>query len=243
MDFDDIEIRSPFESDFWKEWTDDRGTNKLVYFVGWVLTIVMLGLWVVTSMPAALIYTLFGILAGFANWIENANKQAALGASVALGSSRQLWINVAIGLVIGLVATGGIFSLFSLKPLAASQGDISNIVLFFQNAGINVNTSTVSLGLNLLFVVITAAFMEEVLFRGVLVPTFIFLSNSAIFGMLFANTLFGLFHLYAYGANPSQVIAAISFGIIVTVIDYACKSLAPGIMIHAVNNARAVGVF
>lgn len=85
------------------------------------------------------------------------------------------------------------------------------------------------------FVVLIAPFVEEILFRNVLLSTFMnkMEKNSALF---LTGVIFGLMHLESWTSVPPLIV----FGIFLGVLRIKYQSIIPSIIAHVVNNAIVV---
>ena len=86
----------------------------------------------------------------------------------------------------------------------------------------------------LIFTCFTAAVVEEILFRGYILPTLTNITNSAKLGIVISSTLFGLMHL-SYG-TAHQVIIPIYFGIIFSTYYWKFRNLKVVIFCHFIWN-------
>lgn len=85
-----------------------------------------------------------------------------------------------------------------------------------------------------MFVSLTAGFCEETIFRGYLQRQFIALSGSPPVGILLSAAVFGGVHAYQ-GAKQTLILGA--FGAMFGTLAYLRRSLRPGMMAHAWNDA------
>ena len=111
----------------------------------------------------------------------------------------------------------------------------------------------VSFFVSFLLALLTAGFVEEFFFRGVLQSRLVSSTGSEWYGLLIASLLFGLFHLPLYFFSPfeptqgnfawslssvitEQVVAGILLGVLWT----RTHNLAAPLLIHALVNAFAL---
>jgi len=87
-----------------------------------------------------------------------------------------------------------------------------------------------------IFVALTAGFCEEVIFRGYLQQQFIAWSNRVPVGIGLSVLFFGAGHIYQ-GIAPAIGITV--FGLLFSLLAYYRKSLRPGMMAHAWQDALA----
>lgn len=86
----------------------------------------------------------------------------------------------------------------------------------------------------IIFTCFTAAVLEEILFRGYILPTLTKITNSARLGIVISSILFGLMHL-SYG-TAHQVIIPIYFGIVFSTYYSMYKNLKVLIICHFIWN-------
>jgi hypothetical protein len=84
------------------------------------------------------------------------------------------------------------------------------------------------------FVALTAGFCEEIIFRGYLQRQFIVLSGQPVVGILLSAVVFGGSHAYQ-GSKQTVVLGA--YGAMFGVLAYWRRSLRPGMMAHAGQDA------
>ena len=89
----------------------------------------------------------------------------------------------------------------------------------------------------MIFTCFTAAVVEELLFRGFILPAFTEITNSVWMGVVISSVLFGLMHL-SYG-TIHQVIIPIYFGIIFSVYYVKYRNLKVAIFCHFIWNLVA----
>jgi len=82
-----------------------------------------------------------------------------------------------------------------------------------------------------IMVAIMAPLLEEFIFRGVLLDSFLKRSSPAT-AIIVSAVIFGLAHL-----NPWQFIVAFNMGLVAGWLYYRTRSILPGIAIHFINNA------
>ncbi len=85
-----------------------------------------------------------------------------------------------------------------------------------------------------ILVSLTAGFCEETIFRGYLQRQFIAWLRKPVLGILLSAAAFGALHAYQ-GARQTIVIGV--FGAMFGILAYWRRSLRPGIMVHAWNDA------
>lgn len=86
----------------------------------------------------------------------------------------------------------------------------------------------------LIFTCVTAAIVEEILFRGYILPTLTEITNSAKLGVLLSSTLFGFMH-FSYG-TAHQIIIPIYFGIVFSVYYVKYRNIKVVILCHFIWN-------
>ena len=213
-------------------WKDDRWSQIQMFKILWVLTVVLLGFYTIAPSSASLGYFLMGMIASLVYWISSISTKD-LGMGLGFGIQKNTALAIVVGIGIGIIFT--VPGFLSMKSLVTTQ-EATLIQQFFQNMNLNLSLETTTFWVNVFYQVVSAGFIEEVFFRGFLIPTITFLFKNARLGVGAGNIFFGLFHLYVYGANPTQVMFAIFFGIVVTIANYKIKSLIPGIIAHMLNN-------
>lgn len=80
----------------------------------------------------------------------------------------------------------------------------------------------------------TAGFCEEIIFRGYLQRQFLAWSNKALVGILLSAVAFGGVHAYQ---GAKQTVRLGAFGAMFGILAYRRRSLRPGMMAHAWNDA------
>lgn len=108
-------------------------------------------------------------------------------------------------------------SIASLIPMPEEFSKIFEQMITFDLAGF-------------LTVAIAAPILEELIFRGIVLKTFLKKYNP-LKAILLSALLFGIVHF-----NPWQFIAAFAMGIAIGWVYYQTKSIFPAIFIHFVNN-------
>jgi membrane protease YdiL (CAAX protease family) len=241
MDFDDIEIKSPFESDFWTEWVDDRKLLIIPTIIS--MTLVLFILFIVTlptELQRGIIYLSMIILASVIGIIDLIgdqifNKKQAEGMYfqwVAFGKSvPQALVALGVGTGLGFLMTSNSYSI--LTPLSTATG--------FNIASLGSTTSA------FIYICLLAPYVEEKFFRGVTLPTAANVFRQAGLnrymagwvGLAFQAVAFGFMHWVAYGASPQGIMAAIAFGVIAGVGNYITQSVLFGLGLHFINNLVA----
>ena len=87
--------------------------------------------------------------------------------------------------------------------------------------------------LSFITVAIAAPLLEELIFRGVMLDSFLKRYSPAK-AIILSSIIFGIAH-----ANPWQFIAALNIGLIAGWLYYRTRSIWPGIVLHFINNASA----
>lgn len=150
---------------------------------------------------------------------------------------------------------------FGANPFVMFLGFfVGGLIGFFLTQGTNSIISPLSVVieqdfLRLLYINLSAPYIEELFFRGMLIPTAIMISgnvfslvfdelNARFFGVLFGviggNLGFAFFHASLF--SPEQLLASFLFGVLATILVYGFKTLTAGIGLHFVNNAVATGL-
>ncbi|MBC6607742.1 CPBP family intramembrane metalloprotease [Hymenobacter sp. BT188] len=88
-------------------------------------------------------------------------------------------------------------------------------------------------GLSFFVICVSAPILEELLFRGLLLPGLL-KNYSPRKAILQSSLLFGIIHL-----NPAQVVSAFLLGLFLGWLYYRTQSLAACIVVHFLNNAMA----
>lgn len=89
----------------------------------------------------------------------------------------------------------------------------------------------------ILFACVAAPVLEEMLFRGVILRSFL-RQYSRTFAILWSSALFGFAHLNLY-----QMMTAMAIGIVAGWLYERCRSLWPCILLHASYNAFVTGYY
>ena len=159
-----------------------------------------------------------------------AGMRAAKDPGVLLGllpfRGRDLWL-VAVALVIQIAATG----LYALLIGAPEQDNIAE--------DLGLKTSVLAGISATILVVFGAAISEEILFRGLIFGA---LRSHVPFWLaaLLSSAFFGLVHLPA--GSVAVVLLLTLFGLMLAYIYERTGSIGPCIVLHAINNALAVGM-
>ena len=80
---------------------------------------------------------------------------------------------------------------------------------------------------------------EEMFFRLAWANLLIQVSHSEIFGALMGAGIFAVYHLAAYGDNPSAMLFVLGAGFTLIYVDLAMHRLSPSLFAHMANNVLA----
>ena len=222
-------------------WEDDEWANRQELKILWPIIILLLCFAFITQSFVPFAYAFIAFIVGVFFTFESLGKKTvAIPPVLGFGKNKNIPIAIVIGIFLGLVFTIPAFvpqtGQLSLKSLTTTQ-EATLIQAFFEKLSLRLSLNDVNYWTNAFYQVITAGFIEEVFFRGLLVPFLSFLFRNWRIGVFGANIAFGFYHLYVYNASPMQVFFAVFFGFVVTLVDYKVKSLLPGIVAHMMNNA------
>lgn len=221
-------------------WEDDKESNLLELKILWPIFLILTGFAFITQ---TFIPTLYAIIAFIAVMFLTLESMGAKGPLVppilGFGKQNRIAIYVVVGIGLGLLFIIPSFfpstHSFSLKSLVTTQ-EASLIQMFFQNAGLFIDISTVTFWTQFFYQVITAGVIEEVFFRGLAVPLLTWLFKNWRVGVGLSNLFFAFYHLFIYGANPAQVFGAFFFGVVITLVNYKSGSILPSTIAHMMNN-------
>lgn len=115
------------------------------------------------------------------------------------------------------------------------------IIIFFPHIDLgesqqifNQNTHNIAQALLIFYAIIVGPFIEEIVFRGVLLPAIANKTNIT-FGLIFSTLIWSLLHL-----QINVIIFTFIFGIILGYVYYKSKSLWPSYITHVLKNLMAV---
>lgn len=192
------------------EWKDDAWATK---FNSLLLLITIIGAYsIYVIMPdqqtIAMGYLLMGILVTIAGAVDTGNENHPTLGAQGVGSKSKALMGAIVGAALGFVLTG--FQ-FSITPLAVAG----------------------TLGWT--YVVVLSPVLEEMFFRGVLLPTMGKLLPG-ILAFVGQAAIFGSWHFVAYGGDTNAMLAAGLFGLLAAALNFVFKSLAPSLALHIVYN-------
>lgn len=131
-------------------------------------------------------------------------------------------LSVIILLVILFVGFVGLILFIQYLDFPTQGERLPEINILFQNLHL------------MIFYAFTAGVLEELLFRGYILPTLTRISKSLIMGILISSTIFGLMH-FSYG-TVHQVIIPTFFGIVFATYYAKFRSLTTIILCHFIWN-------
>ncbi len=105
-----------------------------------------------------------------------------------------------------------------------------------QNNALTYGSSGVGLWLSFVAAVVVAPIVEELYFRGVILPVFM-RRFGTFFGILLTSVLFALLHF-----QPNVVVYTFILAIILAIIRLRLKSVIPSMLLHAFNNLIAFSI-
>lgn len=131
-----------------------------------------------------------------------------------LGNPQLSWLNIGIGVMAGVC-----FSIF-----------------LFSGATHSIVTFTITNSMQLLFVVLVAPTVEELFFRGTLLPTFsLYLSDPV--GIVLSSGIFALYHIATWGATSIVgLIVPFIFAILLGTLTVKLQSIVPALIAHMTTN-------
>ena len=141
------------------------------------------------------------------------------------------------------------FGRFKDFKVAAVAGIIFGFVFFVYAQG-SPNALVVPFSVSFAGLAVLAAFVEELSFRSVIIPSLARLSMNFkqiraygdYIGIVLGSVLFGVFHYLAYGASTQLMIIAFVFSIVMVAGNTVFKSTAFGYAAHPLYNALVLGV-
>jgi membrane protease YdiL (CAAX protease family) len=136
---------------------------------------------------------------------------------------------IVVAVLFGIFSVIGSTIWVSLLMWLGIEHDAQEMVFLLTTGDRKIQIGTI------VFVVLIAPFVEEILFRNLLLSSFMenMSTNSAI---LLTAGIFGLMHLESWTSVPPLIV----FGIILGVLRIHYKSIIPSIIAHVVNNSIVV---
>ena len=136
---------------------------------------------------------------------------------------------IVVALLFGIVSVIGSTIWVSLLIWLEIEHDAQEMIFLLTTGGRNIQIGTI------IFVVVIAPFVEELLFRNLLLSSFMekMSTNSAI---LLTASIFGFMHLESWTSVPPLIV----FGIILGKLRIHYQSIIPSIIAHVVNNSIVV---
>jgi membrane protease YdiL (CAAX protease family) len=178
-----------------------------------ITLVILVGIAAQFKDSTAVAYTLLAIITfvfyaiahqkGFAGWIG-------------LGSRKDLWRNMGLGVLIflGIVFGGGFIGI----PLAI--GTSFALAIFYRWW--------------------SAFTIEEPLFRGIIQPTFEKYFGNAFSASIVTSIAWATFHIVALQGNPGQIVGLVIIGVVFSMANNYGKSLVPSLVAHGLWNLKAV---
>lgn len=169
----------------------------------------------VNVFSVATVYLLFLIFT-FVGYIIKYLAPDAPGGIIDLGDPDKAWINISLGIVAGL---------FVALTLLAGAVAKATLMPF-----------TVTLPLQFLFICLISPFVEELFFRGWLLPTLSqYLSGPA--GTILVSIAFALYHVNTWGAvGLMGYLIPFTFSLLLSLLVLKLESVAPAIIAHTTAN-------
>jgi len=166
-------------------------------------------------LTVGLIYTIFLVFITVFFMMKAAYREAP-GAIIDLGDPEYSWINIAIGVLLGVFAAIAVMSGALAKPAAIAF--------------------TITQPIQFIFVCLAAPFIEELFFRGWLLPTTSqYLGLPA--GLLLTSLLFSFYHANTWGAiGLIGYLVPFIIGLLFALVTIRFQSIAPAIIGHMTLN-------
>ncbi|GAB3401207.1 type II CAAX endopeptidase family protein [Schumannella luteola] len=178
----------------------------------------------VTGLALAALSGVMGLLAFAAAAVIRLRSWSALGVRRVSGR----WVLIAVGAGLGAVLIGRLLAI-AIVPLVGTGGDVQG------SYGAAATSGPLGLVLQLLFIAVLTPIGEEFAFRGVL--TNALQRYGAVLSVIASTIVFAL----AHGVNLALV-PAVAVGAVSGVLFVRSKSVWPGVIVHAVNNAVGTGL-
>jgi membrane protease YdiL (CAAX protease family) len=189
---------------------------SLFLIIGWVVvTVPNTQLGMLNAFQISIVYAVFLIVTLIVFMIKYANPDAAFGV-IDLGPPEKTWLNVGLGVSIGVF--------------------IAIMLLSGQVAKLSGYAFTITGALPFLFAGVVAPIIEELFFRGVLLPT---LSTyfSVPVGIVLSSAIFAYYHVNAWGATGLiGILIPFAFALILSFLTLTTQSVASAIITHIVVN-------
>jgi len=169
----------------------------------------------VSVMSVGLTYTVFLVFVTVFFMIKFVNREAP-GAVIDLGDPDRSWINISMGALLGVFAAIAVMSGAVAKPAAIAF--------------------TITHPIQFIFVCLAAPFIEELFFRGLLLPTFAQYLGLSI-GIFLTSLLFSLYHASTWGAvGFIGYLVPFLIGMLFAFATIRFESVAPAIIGHMTLN-------
>jgi membrane protease YdiL (CAAX protease family) len=165
----------------------------------------------VTVFTIAITYIVF-LLFTFIGYIIKYVAPSAPGAIIDLGDPEQMWLNVGLGALVGLL-----------------------IAVAFVVSVKNAYAPVVTTAILLVLVCIAEPIVEETFFRGWILPTLA--GKSPLFSIIVTNAGFAAYHMGTWGSiGIIGYFVPFAVGVVLSVLTLRLKSIAPAIICHMALN-------
>jgi membrane protease YdiL (CAAX protease family) len=169
----------------------------------------------VTAFTVAVIYTVLLIFTFLIFIVKALAPQIPLD-FIDLGDPEKAWLNLGIGAVMGVFVAVSLMAGAAVQP-AAMAFTIATPIAFF-------------------FIVLVAPIVEELFFRGALLPTFTLYLSKPV-GLFLSSLLFALYHVATWGAvGLIGYLIPFLFALLLGLLTVKFESVAPAIITHMTAN-------
>jgi membrane protease YdiL (CAAX protease family) len=168
-----------------------------------------------TAFTVAVIYTVLLIFTFLIFIVKALAPQIPLD-FIDLGDPEKAWLNLGIGTVMGVFVAVSLMAGAAVQP-AAMAFTIATPIAFF-------------------FIVLVAPIVEELFFRGALLPTFTLYLSKPV-GLFLSSLLFALYHVATWGAvGLIGYLIPFLFALLLGLLTVKFESVAPAIITHMTAN-------
>jgi len=169
----------------------------------------------VTAFTVAVIYTVLLIFTFLIFIVKALAPQIPLD-FIDLGDPEKAWLNLGIGTVMGVFVAVSLMAGAAVQPAAMAF--------------------TIATPIAFLFIVLVAPIVEELFFRGALLPTFTLYLSKPV-GLFLSSLLFALYHVATWGAvGLIGYLIPFLFALLLGLLTVKFESIAPAIITHMTAN-------
>lgn len=90
------------------------------------------------------------------------------------------------------------------------------------------------------FIIVVAPIIEEMIFRGLMLPVISEFTGNVVLGVLFTAVIFAVFHYGVYGLSIINMLWLIILAIMLGFLTVYTESIVPAIILHMVNNTMSL---